>query len=49
MDKEKVKLILRNMESLIKCLEQELNSEGEVERVTPFMSSDYDEVFLDEA
>lgn len=40
------------MESLIKCLEEELEDEDEgedvMERVTPFMSSDYDEVFLDE-
>ncbi len=50
MDKEKLKLIVKNLESLVECLKSELYSDTEsyleydkiVEHIT-----DYDEVFYD--
>ncbi len=48
MDTQRVKLILKNMESLIRCLYDELDSNKESATITPFITSDYDEVFIDE-
>ena len=53
MDKEKLKLIIRNLESLVECLKSEIYSdvdsykqEPQYEQVTPYLT-DYDEVFYD--
>ena len=50
MDKEKLKLIIRNLESLIDCLKSEVYSDTDsylnYEDVAPHLS-DYDEVFYD--
>ena len=47
MNKEKIKLIVRNMELLVDALKQELNEDEPVEEIStvPFEDSDYDEVF----
>jgi len=49
MDKEKIKLIIRNLESLVECLKSEIDSDEEPYRpqygdIVPHIS-DYDEVF----
>lgn len=51
MDKENLKLIVKNLESLINCLKTELYSETDsyqtrYEEVAPYIS-DYDEVFYE--
>ena len=55
MDKEKLKLIIRNLESLVDCLKTEVYSdvnaykqELQYEEVAPYID-DYDEVFYDES
>jgi len=55
MDKEKLKLIIRNLESLVDCLKSEVYSdvdaykpELQYEEVAPYID-DYDEVFYDES
>ena len=55
MDKEKLKLIIRNLESLVECLKSEVYSdvdsykpEIQYEEVAPYID-DYDEVFYDES
>jgi hypothetical protein len=52
MDKEKIKLIIRNLESLVDCLKSEVYSDVDVykpqyEEVAPYIN-DYDEVFYDD-
>ena len=54
MDQEKLKLIVRNLESLVECLKSEIYSEvdsykenPQYEEVAPYLT-DYDEVFYDE-
>jgi hypothetical protein len=54
MDKEKLKLIIRNLESLVECLKSEVYSdidsykpEPQYEEIAPYIG-DYDEVFYDE-
>ena len=54
MDQEKLKLIVRNLESLVECLKSEISSdedsykpELQYEEVKNFLA-DYDEVFYDE-
>ena len=54
MDKEKLKLIIRNLESLVDCLKSEVysdvesyKSEPQYEEIAPYIN-DYDEVFYDE-
>jgi hypothetical protein len=52
MDKEKLKLIIRNLESLIDCLKSEVYSDQDsykpqYEEVAPYIG-DYDEVFYEE-
>jgi hypothetical protein len=52
MDKEKLKLIIGNLESLIDCLKSEVYSDFEpykpqYEEISPYIQ-DYDEVFYDE-
>jgi hypothetical protein len=54
MDKEKLKLIIRNLESLVECLKSEVysdvdsyKSELKYEEISPYIA-DYDEVFYDE-
>jgi hypothetical protein len=55
MDKEKLKLIIRNLESLVDCLKSEVYSdidsykqqEQQYEEIAPYIN-DYDEVFYDE-
>jgi hypothetical protein len=54
MDKEKLKLIIRNLESLVDCLKSEVYSDVDsykqdlnYEQVAPYID-DYDEVFYDE-
>ena len=51
MDREKLKLIVRNLESLVECLKSEVYSDVDsyktsYEEVAPYIS-DYDEVFYD--
>ena len=51
MDKEKLKLIVRNLESLVGCLKSEIYSDVDAykpsyEEVAPYLT-DYDEVFYD--
>jgi hypothetical protein len=52
MDKEKVKLIIRNMESLIDCLKMEVYSSTQSHSDSQNWSEealhDYDEIFEDE-
>lgn len=54
MDVEKVKLIVKNMESLLRCLQEEIYTQEKPEnyvesssRITPYDESDYDEVYLE--
>ena len=52
MDKEKLKLIIRNLESLVDCLKSEVYSDVEsykpqYEEIAPYIA-DYDEVFYEE-
>ena len=51
MDKEKLKLIVRNLESLVECLKSEVYSDTEsyleYDRIAPLIT-DYDEVFSDD-
>jgi hypothetical protein len=52
MDKEKLKLIIRNLESLVDCLKTEVYSDEysykpQYEEIAPYIR-DYDEVFYDE-
>lgn len=56
MDKEKIKLIVRNLESLVECLKSEVYSdinsntykqELKYEEISPYID-DYDEVFYDD-
>ena len=51
MDKEKLKLIIRNLESLVECLKSEVYSDvdsykASYEEVAPYIA-DYDEVFYE--
>ena len=50
MDKEKLKLIIRNLESLVDCLKSEVYSDTgsylNYEEVAPHLA-DYDEIFED--
>ena len=50
MDREKLKLIVKNLESLVECLKEEIGSDVKdplYEEVKNFLT-DYDEVFYDE-
>ena len=51
MDKEKLKLIVRNLESLVECLKSEVYSDTEsyleYDQIAPHIT-DYDEVFSDD-
>ena len=52
MDKEKLKLIIKNLESLVDCLKTEVYSDvdsykPQYEEIAPYID-DYDEVFYDE-
>ncbi len=51
MDKEKLKLIIRNLESLVDCLKSEVYSDTDsylnYEDVAPLLN-DYDEIFDDD-
>ena len=50
MDKEKLKLIVKNLESLVECLKSEIYSDVtayKYEEIAPHIS-DYDEVFYDD-
>ena len=56
MDQEKLKLIVRNLESLVECLKTEIDSDSDLssykqepqyEEIAPYLE-DYDEVFYDE-
>jgi len=51
MDREKLKLIVRNLESLVECLKSEIYSDvdsykASYEEIAPYIS-DYDEVFYE--
>jgi len=49
MDREKLKLIVRNLESLVECLKEEINSDIKdhyYEEIKNYLS-DYDEVFYE--
>ena len=51
MDKEKLKLIIKNLESLVECLKSEVYSDVDsyklsYDEVAPYIT-DYDEVFYD--
>jgi|LakMenE01Jun11ns_1017448.scaffolds.fasta_scaffold9959261_18 hypothetical protein len=53
MDVEKIKLIVNNMECLVRCLKEEISKEEPtkmeyVKFTTPYDNNDYDEVYLDE-
>jgi hypothetical protein len=53
MDKEKLKLIVQNLESLVQCLKSEIGSDEtknnnyQYEEVSDYLT-DYDEVFYDD-
>jgi hypothetical protein len=52
MDKEKLKLIIKNLESLVDCLKSEVYSDTDsykpqYDDIAPYID-DYDEVFYDE-
>ncbi len=50
MDREKLKLIIRNLESLVDCLKEEIGSDVKdpaYEEIKSFLN-DYDEVFYDD-
>lgn len=54
MDREKLKLIIKNLESLVECLKSEVYSDVDVYSKDPLYKEvatfieDYDEVFYDE-
>jgi len=50
MDKEKLKLIIRNLESLVECLKSEVYSDVDAYKPDSqeHFISDYDEVFYDD-
>ena len=50
MDKEKLKLIIKNLESLVDCLKSEVYSDVDSYKIDPqdLPVSDYDEVFYDD-
>lgn len=54
MNKEKLKIIIRNLESLVNCLKEEINSDEYLNKEeTPseesiFRIEDYDEIFYDD-
>jgi hypothetical protein len=51
MDKQKLKLIIRNLESLVECLKSEVYSDLDSYKSTPKPEGhifDYDEVFEDD-
>ena len=51
MDKERLKLIVKNLESLVECLKSEIYSDPDSYKPTPKPAgriSDYDEVFDDD-
>ena len=53
MDKEKLKLIVQNLESLVECLKSELDSDVDEYKSPQYEEiyqhiSDYDEVFYDD-
>ena len=45
MDKEKLKLIIRNLESLVDCLKSEVYSDVDAYKQPDNIITDYDEVF----
>jgi len=49
MDKEKVKLIVRNLELLIESLKKEISFDDEFKKfeISNFPTNDYDEIFED--
>ena len=50
MDREKLKLIVRNLESLVECLKTEIDfdiKDPQYEEIKNFLN-DYDEVFYDD-
>ena len=50
MNREKLKLIVRNLESLVECLKEEIGSDikdPQYEEIKNFLT-DYDEVFYEE-
>jgi protein-tyrosine-phosphatase len=53
MNREKLKLIVRNLESLVECLKEEINSDTDTDIKDPYYEeiknylTDYDEVFYD--
>ena len=53
MDREKLELIVKNLESLVECLKSEIYSDVDAykapqyEEISPYLE-DYDEVFYDE-
>lgn len=54
MDKEKLKLIIKNLESLVDCLKSEIYSdidsykqESQYEQIAPYID-DYDEIYVEE-
>ena len=50
MNREKLKLIVRNLESLVECLKEEIGSDikdPQYEEIKTFIN-DYDEVFYEE-
>ena len=54
MDKDKLKLIVQNLESLVECLKSEIHSDVDAYRQAPqyeeiaHFIKDYDEVFYDD-
>ena len=50
MNREKLKLIVRNLESLVECLKEEIGSDTKDEQYEEIKSflTDYDEVFYEE-
>lgn len=51
MDIEKIKLITKNLEALVRCLNEEiysLDNSNYSQQVTPIFNEDYDEVYVDE-
>ena len=54
MDKDKLKLIIRNLESLVECLKTEVYSDVDAykaesyEESSSYHISDYDEIFYDD-
>ena len=54
MDKDKLKLIIRNLESLVECLKLEVYSDVDAykaesyEESSSYHISDYDEIFYDD-